>query len=91
VSRLTDELRALKDQGVPWDTAWIIATAHTGKHFTPTALDDGLSAPTGEESMARFQYRTLHACYVDAGKPCMILRDVDEGGCEVRGRSRRAA
>jgi len=68
VSRLTDELRALKDQGVPRDTAWIIATAHTG-----------------------FQYRTLHACYVDAGKPCMILRDVDEGGCEVRGRSRRAA
>jgi hypothetical protein len=93
VTRLTDELRALKDQGVEWDTAWTIATAHSGKHFKPTALDDGRDGPREEESMARFQYRTARACYLDVGSPCAISRDTDnEGdGHAARGRSRRAA
>ncbi len=89
MSPLVDQLRRLKDQGVPFDTAWAFATGGNRRdYFQPTDRDDGTFKPAdrksphltarGEEDepFKRFLYRVHRAAYLDLGPAVRLAEDV---------------
>lgn len=88
---LAARLHDLKATGVPWETAWTLAThGNRRDHFTPTALDDGTTHPCGadanrphpcgashRETVARFEYRVLRASYTGEGRVFALSNDME--------------